>query len=635
MTGEVLSHYKFDWDAVTTVVVPTAANKVFVGGRVTGSATTASAVANCRVEPALLVCKVKSFLNTNFLGSSYSPLTGKILYVGKSNNFATATVIDSIGVLKETNYYFTLSGLSSVAFLRAVSPPSFVGAFVAGTGASGVSTQRIIAGWIRMDTGDLHAMSLVPLNGVIMNSDDLVLSMTLDFTGPDSYIGGALELSDSPTPGKWGYLLRANALYKTVRYCVRFVSYEAHRRLLGEPTHLSGSVVRAMTRVDNTLYIIVDGAYGDQSTTVTVVKVDAASGSIDKQVTISAVNASITCTDITSAGKLLDLTCMVHRLSTPSPEAHLISANRDLSFSRRPDGFIRDDTALFSAEDVVFFSFGLSAVKRTTTIDTLDTTIVVSGQEPTCRPTLVPSAKPSKVPSNIPSAQPTSSPTSAPSVSPQPTSAPSTSGPTNTHKPTAAPTTRPTSCPSVTVTPRPSVGPTVTPTVRPTTSIPSVLPTLVPSASPTRAPVPRPSSKPTVATTARPSSVPTVAPSAVTGEVGSDDNNSSETASYVIAVSVTGSVLLVCLCAFLFYQRHELRVEDIQKKITKEALSSAEPSPTWLPHDARDVLQSDASDSGDDCTRSTRSVRMPAYSSFGANHGRCTHFSTTTPLYSR
>jgi len=619
MTGEVFSHYRFGWDAVTSVIVPTATNRVFIGGRVMGSASTTSAVANCEVEAVILICSVKSFLNTNFLGSSYSPLTGRILYVGKSSNFATATVVDSTGVDKEVNYYYATAGLTSIALLRAVSPPTFIGTFVAGTGLSGASINRIVTGWIRMYTGDLTCMSLAPLQGAIMNAGDLVLAMALDFTGPDSFIGGALQLSASSTAGVWGYVLRANALYTTAQYCVRFVPYDTRRRLLSTSIYPSSSVVKAITRVDRILFIVVEGSYADHSTFVTVIRADALTGDIVRQATLSGVNVSITCTDITSAELLLDITCKVQRLGALSQEAQLISVNRDLTFSHLPDGFIRDGTELFVTESVPFTATSLPITKQTTTIETVDSEMVVVNQMPTYRPTASPSAGPSAQPSSAPSAQPSSSPTTAPSVSPRPTSTPSTSGPTNTHKPTAAPTTGPTRSPTAIITSAPSKSPTVTPTARPTSPSPTARPTGSPSTLPTRAPVIAPSTRPTVAPTLRPVSTPTAAPSRENGEV-SDSNSTSGTAPFVIAVSVMGSVLLVGLCVFLFYKRHELRVKDVHKKFAKVAPVPRPTGsrPTWLAHGTPDVLVLDASDSEYSGSEETDQVRRRAYSGTGA-----------------
>lgn len=91
-----------------------------------------------------------------------------------------------------------------------------------------------------------------------------------------------------------------------------------------------------------------------------------------------------------------------------------------------------------------------------------------------------------------------------------------------------------------------------------------------------------------------------------------------------------GSVLLVCLCAFLFYQRHELRVQDVQKKFAHVVPSAAAGArPTWLAHGTPDVLMLDASDSNSDIGSGSKSEyseseetdqdQRPVYFGGGAN----------------
>ena len=587
-TGVIFTQYKFGWDVVAFVTTVTDVGKVFISGRTTGAASTNSEVANCVIEPVQLTCSVKSFLNTNFLGASFSPLTSMIVYVGKSSNYATATILDTTGVSKERNYYYVAPGMASIALLRAVSPPSFIGTFVAGTGVAGASTNRIIAGWIRLHTGDLTAMFLVPSRATISNSANLVTSMTLEPTGPDSFIAGALELSGSVHTGTWGYIVRTNTLYSTVQYGVRYVPLA--RRRLAASSPQSRGVITGLARVGNVLFIIMDFKEANV-TALSVIKADSATGAIIKQATISSHNASIACTDIAAAALLLDITCTVQRGGSTSQQAQLISVDRELSFTRLPAGFQRGGNDTFTAESVAFTANNLPNTKQSTLISTTDSTLVVSNQMPTLQPSASPTFTPSAEPTSVPSAQPSSSPTSAPSVSPQPTSHPSTSGPTGTHKPSREPTIRPTASPTVTNTVRPSKVPTIGPSARPTTTPSSARPSTAPSASPTLAPSLIPTVKPTMP---QPTRRPSVAPSAEpTFQSRADDEvNSSGTQPFVIAVSVMGSVLLVGVCAFLFYKRHELRVKGVHSKFFKVAPNSdtGNAPPMWLTDEAPDVV---------------------------------------------
>ena len=623
-TGEVYTQYTFGWDTVTSVTTISVANKVYIGGRTAGSASTTSAVANCAIEPVQLTCTVKSFLNTNFLGSSYSPLTSLIVYVGRSSAFATATIVDAAGVAKEKNYYYVSPSLTSFALLRAVSPPSFVGAFVAGTGVSGASTNRIVAGWVRLQTGDLTAIYLVPSHGTISNSADLVTSMALEPTGPDTFIVGALQLSASTTSGVWGYLLRANALYSTVQFGVRYVPKASRRRLSAFSVPFSG-ISRGVTRADNFLFIISDYKTSN-STSLSLIKADAATGAIIKQATVSSHNASIACTDITTAALLLDITCTVQRSGALSQQAQLISVDRELSFTRLPSGFKRGGNSTFTTESVAFTVSNLPNTRQNTAIATTDSTVVISNQMPTMSPSVTPTLAPSAQPTSMPSARPSSSPTSAPSVSPQPTSHPSTSGPTGTHKPSREPTVRPTAPPTVTSSVRPSKSPTAVPSVRPTTTPTSARPSVTPSVAPTVTQTAAPSAKPTIVPTVQPSRKPTVSPTLESTAISADDDaeigHQTGTPQYVIAVSVVGGVLLIGLCAFLFYKRHDLRVKEANKKFFK-VIPNAEGAPSmWLEDESPEVLMLASSTNGSDGTHTERHAnRQSQYTGAGAGAG--------------
>jgi len=64
-----------------------------------------------------------------------------------------------------------------------------------------------------------------------------------------------------------------------------------------------------------------------------------------------------------------------------------------------------------------------------------------------------------------------------------------------------------------------------------------------------------------------------------------------------------GSVLLVGVCAFLFYKRHELRVKDVHSKFFKTAPEPERAHPMWLADEAPDVVVVPLSSSADDSNR--------------------------------
>ena len=58
------------------------------------------------------------------------------------------------------------------------------------------------------------ATLLSPVSGSIVSKTDLVSTMTVDTTEPDTLIGGTLQLTDNA--GTNAYIVRANALYRYV-----------------------------------------------------------------------------------------------------------------------------------------------------------------------------------------------------------------------------------------------------------------------------------------------------------------------------------------------------------------------------------------------------------------------------------
>jgi len=216
--------YQFQWAYIVSPVITTTAagGSVVISGRFNHTDAVASESANCAVWDAQLFCDVTTLTNMRAMAVSYLPYPNRIVYFGTINARLSAVIIDSNITVRSLVY--TLFNMKSVVLSQVQSLPNFVGSFVAGTAARdvGAPANFIVAGMLRTDGGVLSMMSIVPVEGDITSTVDLVTSTALETIGPDLFVVGGLALTDGV--GKHAYLLRVNALYNTVMYCVRYCS---------------------------------------------------------------------------------------------------------------------------------------------------------------------------------------------------------------------------------------------------------------------------------------------------------------------------------------------------------------------------------------------------------------------------
>ena len=577
-SGSVTTDYKFPWTDILGVLQTEDASRVVVSGHVINPANVVtSEVSNCVIGATHLTCVAKSFYDTTFAATTYVPFPRKLFYAGVYSSFATVSIEDALtGAVK--SYLYTTSAMQSVTISHSAAPPSFVGSFLAGTCvATNGAFYYIVSGMVRTDSGAMSAVYLAPVSGNVLNREDLVTAMSLEFVNPDSFIAGGLQLST--TSGKHAYLLRVNALIGSIKYSKRYrvtstgsAKTEVRRRMLGE-TVTYNSVTRGMVLKDTELYMTVDVTRTDGATHLhaAILKLSMETGLILQQVHLSAANASLSCTDVViSMEQYLHLACSISRPDA-STESIILATTMQLSMSSLPPELKKETSAIFQEEDISFQRFSLPISSKTTQSIISDYELSTDEAVPTLRPSFLPTLQPSVVPSEQPSSRPSSSPTSAPSVSPQPTSQPSSSGPTNTYKPTVKLTQRPTTVPSINPTLSPSRIPTTPPTVRPTGS-PTVHPSSGPSASrtisPTHIPTAQPSRKPSYA----PSAVPTRAPSpAITTSDpagASGKENSDSDLVMVIGGSVLGGFIALWLFSRLFrWYLHEVHLHAKKREI--------------------------------------------------------------------
>ena len=392
VTGALTAQYRLDWTSVTSVFATNAVSSVVLSGRsATADTTMTNEVATCAVNQGQLYCRAISFYDANFLAASYVPYPNMIMYVGWYNTFAVLTIVDvASGSVK--SYLYTASNINSLTLSQIQSPPNFLGSFVAGTAvrATATTVNYIVVGMVRTDGGSLRAMGLTPVSGDILNSADLVNAMALEYIGPDSFIAGGLQLAD--VAGMHGYVLRANALYNTIQYCVRYRSLSSGRRALSAAAAASQSVVRGMVLVGTTLFMIVEHTTHN-ATSLTVLKTNMADGSIIKQVHVTPPSATnLHCTDITVATSVLSIVCTYKTLSRS--ESLLLSVDQALSFSVLPAGFARSEDSIFETDTIPLARTALTVTQTGTSIATSTYEFNTAAQAPTRRPSLAPSYVP-------------------------------------------------------------------------------------------------------------------------------------------------------------------------------------------------------------------------------------------------
>jgi len=564
LTGELATEYRFPWDTITSAIVATDNNRVMVSGRTVVGGVVSSSIASCTfiVEDALsLSCTVKEFYSVNLVAASFNPRGRKIVYVGVNANLAAVSLFDT-EASNITSHVYTTSTMSVVDLTLVESPASFVGAFVAGTsvGSSVTAANHIFAGWLRTDTGQMAAaIGITPVSGSIVSTAGLVNAMALEATGPDSFIAGGLELSDSA--GVHAYLVRANTLYKVAQFGVRYKTADANFRRALSTTAPASNLARGLALTPTALFMIVDHTdVLSNRTSLCVLKLAPATGAILSQAQVFSTSADMLCTDITVAGVLLSIACTVQRGVAP-PQSLLIGVNLDLSFIQLPAGFTKNTNSTFVEEDLPLKAAPLTMVSSRASVTVTDSEVTTTNQAPTRRPSAVPTARPSQELSVNPTSRPSSSPTSAPSVSPQPSSSPSTSGPTNTHKPTFAATVRPTRSPTMQPSALPSVHPTQLPTRRPTRQPSTARPSAMPSAVPTVVPTAGPSVETTYAPTAGPSADASLSPTSDEQPVQSD-SRSDQASPFVIGAFTAGAVCLGLCGLYVLYRRNQAKTKQ-------------------------------------------------------------------------
>lgn len=477
-----------------------------VSGR--ASDLTASDVAMCTLSTAQLVCDVSSFASTSIFDTTRNPYGKRLIHVGLYAGLPAALITDPL-TSTVRSYVYTTSAVRTLTLLHAASPVHFVGSMVAGTSVSAGNSayNQIVCGWMRSDTGQLSAMSIVPTTGSIYNNVGLVNALAMDSTGPDSFIGGGIDVGDRM--GVCACLLRANALFSTISFGVRYLPHTSGtQRRLSTTSSTYSTVVRGLVLVEEVLFVLVEHhsvASNTTSISISVLKTRAATGAIMKQAHVSSLNASLYCTQmLLGTSELLYMSCSIEYVSE-TRSALILTANRDLSFAALPAGFTKHYNSTLWTENVHFRRSVLPITSAKVNILTTSYVYTTAGSAPSLKPSAPPSVQPSSQPSSTPSAQPSTNPTAAPTVSARPTSVPSTGGPTNTHRPSVAPTCATTFAPTRPPTTSPSARPTARPTVLPT-SPPRVSPSLSPTALPSTAPTRHPSSRPT----RRPASPPSV-----------------------------------------------------------------------------------------------------------------------------
>jgi len=529
------------------------------GVYVSGSSSATGDVASCSISQGVLDCSGKSFPSVDFFAASFVPYANKIVYVGAYASHVSATVLDVVTSTVQS-YTYTVFNLKSVVLSQAQSPPFFLGSFVAGTAvrSAGTPVNYIAAGIVRSGSGMMSGMTLFPASANIINNADLVTSMTLESTGPDSFIAGSLELSDGV--GGNAYVLRTNSLYATIQHCVRYrassgATFRLRRAL--STTDVQRSVVRGVALVDTVLYLLIDRSRANISA-LTVLKTAANDGAILQQVHVTLPGASLPCSGIVSMGLSLVIACAAEYDTTHS-ESLLLSMNRNMAFSALPTDFVRSYNNTFRAEPVPFQKSAMQVATTAANVANTPIEFTTANNGPTRRPSAAPTTAPSRQPSSAPSAQPTSSPTSSPTRSARPTSQPSTARPMGSSipqaKPTVSPTSLPTTAPTVPPTRRPTCLPTLLPTVQPTAR-PSAAPSALPTLRPTRPPSAGPTRIPSLAVTRQPSRTPTMAPSIAQSGTEADANarqsDDDETTMTTVGTSI-GGVGCICACLYALY----------------------------------------------------------------------------------
>eukprot|EP01032_Pedospumella_encystans_P017517 gene17517-19957_t len=266
-------------------------------------------------------------------------------------------------------------------------------------------------GYFRAADGSLQPTYLQPINENIINSAELITKMACDSISADLFIGGGIALR-TENVGVSAYILRANALFRTILYGVRYVSALSERRLLsGAASGVRCDVMQGVQLVEQTLFILVNSnitTLTTQITYVTIMKANATTGDIMKQVSITAHNASTSCSNM---GLIDDAVVLICSLWTQSPETTsdvskrtvLLSADTELTLFKLPVEFYIYGDDVFHSENFPFKATYFPATSQPAVFRTT---------EATRSPSTSLSWKPTILPSIAPSVAPTFPPTS-------------------------------------------------------------------------------------------------------------------------------------------------------------------------------------------------------------------------------
>ena len=576
------------WTAITSVLETGNMSRLsFIGLTSTDGAINTD-LASCLVAGVQMICSVKSYTDTLLYAGSHVPFADKWIYVG-----STATIFPTISIIggasrNVRSFIYTPQNMGSLQLLFIQTPPLFIGSVVGGVCANTAGVSYIFAGMVRSDSGVMTGMFIGPVSGNILNGAELVNAMALEDLGPDSFMAGGLKLSDGA--GMQAYLVRANSLYRKVIYGVRYTIHnplQTDSRKLWEGNATTETAVQSMVLVENDMYVVVSQkdkiAVGNWFS-CTILKTEIMTGSILQQVHVYSYNAIIQCSEITAAGLYLILVCAVDYRNNIT-QSVVISVNRELTFSKLPEGFTRLEETVFVAEKVAFKGTALPLTMSVDNRIPSEYTFTTADMSPTLLPSVGPIDLPSSQPSSAPSGQPSRCPTTAPSISPQPTSQPSSSRPTNTYRPSVKPSQQPTPVPSVELTakpsrvptclptPWPSLSPTLAPRVDPSTNPSSCKPTYAPSARPTRHPI--------VRITRTPTGAPSILPLEDTNN--QEQNMYKARESMILGQVVAGLFLVWCIYqVYRWYQRKVKKVKQ-DMKLVREMIAQDLPGKPKYP----------------------------------------------------
>ena len=294
VTGKLSTQFEFPWDTITSAIVTSDNTKIMVSGRTVNNAgVITSEVATCSVAFKQLSCAVKSFASVDFFKASYNAYGQKFVYAGQNADRAAVSLFDANNN-SVRSFVYSAASMSALTLSHVESPPNFVGSFVAGTSVSSgaVAAKNIVAGWLRTDSGQMAAtIGITPVSGSIVSTTGLVNALALEEIGPDSFIAGRLHLSDSA--GAHAYVVRANSLYRTAQFGVRYVpQITQQRRQLSTTNAVTSSVARGLALSGGALFMIADVVHVNiNRTSLAVLKIHMDTGAVIKQAVVSAPSA--------------------------------------------------------------------------------------------------------------------------------------------------------------------------------------------------------------------------------------------------------------------------------------------------------------------------------------------------------